>query len=166
MITCPECGSNDRRVIASRYPQKEAAKRRRCVCNACGFRFTTFERIETGGPAPVPVDPIWLNRLERIEDWVKELREALHKDTAMPPPHPPLHGSCTVPAGQVPIEQLGLRTARAYNSLKRAGVSTVNHLLTLTAADLREIRQFGTASLADVGEALAEMGLSLSTLNP
>jgi DNA-directed RNA polymerase alpha subunit len=42
----------------------------------------------------------------------------------------------------------------------------VDHLLTLTATDLLEIRQFGITSLADVGEALAEMGLSLSTPTP
>jgi len=168
MIPCPECGSDDRRVIASRSQHKEAAKRRRCVCNACGFRFTTQERIWTGkpepvAPDPVPVDPIWLKRLDRIDALMAELREVLHKGTAPPPPDPPLHGSCTVPAGSVPIDQLGLPTIRAYNSLKRAGISTVDQLVTLTAADLLQLRQFGTTSLADVGRALAEMGLTLST---
>ena len=168
MILCPECGSDDRRVIASRSQLREAAKRRRCVCNACGFRFTTQERIWTGKPGPVapdpmPVDPVWLKRLDRIDAWMTELREVLHKGTAPPPPDPPLHGSCTVSAGQVPIEQLGLRTVRAYNSLKRAGISTVDRLVTLTSADLLQLRQFGTTSLADVGRALAEMGLTLQT---
>jgi hypothetical protein len=109
MITCPECGSNDRRVIASRRPKKEGAMRRRCVCSACGFRFTTFERIETGEPKPVAVDPVWLKRLKRIEDWIAELREMLPKDTAATLRDSP----CTVPAGQVPIEQLSLRKGRS-----------------------------------------------------
>ena len=168
MILCPECGSNDRRVIASRSQYQEAAKRRRCVCNACGFRFTTQERIWTGKPEPVthgpaPVDPVWLKRLDRIDALIAELKEVMHKGTAPPPPDPLLHGSCTVSAGQVPIEQLGLRTVRAYNSLKRAGASTVDRLVMLTSADLLQLRQFGTTSLADVESALAEMGLTLST---
>jgi hypothetical protein len=168
MILCPECGSDDRRVIASRSQRKEAAKRRRCVCNACGFRFTTQERIWTGEPGPpapgqVPVDPIWLKRLDRIDALMAKLSEVLDEGTAATVTDPPLHGSCTVPARSVSIDQLGLRTIRAYNSLKRAGIITVDQLVTLTAADLLQLRQFGTTSLADVGEALAEMGLTLST---
>jgi DNA-directed RNA polymerase alpha subunit len=61
----------------------------------------------------------------------------------------------------VPIEQLGLRTARAYHLLKRAKINTVGHLLRLTPDDLLEIRKFGTCSLADVVEALDQLGLEL-----
>jgi DNA-directed RNA polymerase alpha subunit len=104
--------------------------------------------------------------LDRIDAWMAEPREVLHKGTAATVTDPPMHGSCTVPAGSVPIDQLELRTIRTYNSLKRAGISTVDQLVTLTAADLLQLRQFGASSLADVGEALAKMGLSLSTLKP
>ena len=43
-MKCPKCQSEDSRVVDSR--QAENAIRRRRVCEACGFRFTTFERIE------------------------------------------------------------------------------------------------------------------------
>ena len=44
-MKCPFCGSPDSRVVDSR-PQEEAIRRRR-LCEKCGRRFTTFERMET-----------------------------------------------------------------------------------------------------------------------
>ena len=43
-MRCPKCSSEDSKVVDSR--QAEEAIRRRRVCESCGFRFTTFERIE------------------------------------------------------------------------------------------------------------------------
>ncbi|CAM3146297.1 transcriptional repressor NrdR [Lactococcus hircilactis] len=43
-MKCPKCFSEESRVVDSR--QAEEAIRRRRVCENCGFRFTTFERIE------------------------------------------------------------------------------------------------------------------------
>lgn len=43
-MRCPKCQSEDLRVVDSR--QAEDSIRRRRVCETCGFRFTTFERIE------------------------------------------------------------------------------------------------------------------------
>lgn len=43
-MKCPKCQSEDSRVVDSR--QAEDSIRRRRVCESCGFRFTTFERIE------------------------------------------------------------------------------------------------------------------------
>ncbi|PCS01416.1 transcriptional regulator NrdR [Lactococcus fujiensis] len=43
-MKCPKCQSEESRVVDSR--QAEDAIRRRRVCEQCGFRFTTFERIE------------------------------------------------------------------------------------------------------------------------
>ena len=159
MIPCPECGAVDHRVIASRPQPKESATRRRCECNACGYRFSTQERLWTGkpkpGPEPVAFTPpgsIWLTRLDRLETSMAELQESLHKATT--------ELSATPPAS-VPIEQLDLRTVRAFNGLKRAGVHTVGHLLALTLTDLLEIRRFGATSLADVEMALDQLGLEL-----
>ena len=45
---CPQCQSPELKVIDSRA-QKESIKRRRC-CISCGYRFTTFERIEKRYP--------------------------------------------------------------------------------------------------------------------
>ena len=154
MIPCPECGALGHRVIESRYQPKENAKRRRCVCKACGYRFTTQlkERLWTGKPEPdfepepfTPPGSIWLTRLDRLEASLAELQESLPR--SCPP--------------RLPIEALDLRTVRAFNGLKRAGVNTLDHLLTLTPADLLEIRRFGTTSLADVVMALDQLGLEL-----
>jgi transcriptional repressor NrdR len=43
-MRCPKCASEESKVVDSR--QAESAIRRRRVCESCGFRFTTFERIE------------------------------------------------------------------------------------------------------------------------
>ena len=172
MIPCPECGAVGHRVIESRYQPKAQAKRRRCACKACGHRFNTQERVWSGklapGAEPEPFTPpgsIWLTRLDRLETSLAELQESLHKATtaaqlvSLPSGHPP--GVSTTFDDSVPIEQLDLRTVRAFNGLKRAGVHTVGHLLTLTPTDLLEIRRFGATSLADVEMALDQLGLEL-----
>lgn len=45
-MKCGECGSDDTKVIESRDVDASRAVRRRRACVACGYRFTTYERIE------------------------------------------------------------------------------------------------------------------------
>jgi transcriptional repressor NrdR len=45
-MRCPSCGSLDTQVKDSRPTEDSAAIRRRRVCLTCGFRFTTFERVQ------------------------------------------------------------------------------------------------------------------------
>ena len=45
-MRCPNCASLDTQVRDSRPTEDSAAIRRRRVCIACGFRFTTFERVQ------------------------------------------------------------------------------------------------------------------------
>src|SRR5690606_11774544 len=45
-MRCPECQADDTRVIDSRPADDGAAIRRRRTCEACGARFTTYERWE------------------------------------------------------------------------------------------------------------------------
>src|SRR5947209_622712 len=45
-MRCPSCGSLDTQVKDSRPSEDSAAIRRRRLCLACGFRFTTFERVQ------------------------------------------------------------------------------------------------------------------------
>jgi transcriptional repressor NrdR len=45
-VRCPACGADDTRVVDSRAADEGAAIRRRRHCASCGFRFTTFERLE------------------------------------------------------------------------------------------------------------------------
>jgi transcriptional repressor NrdR len=45
-MRCPSCGSLDTQVKDSRPTEDAAAIRRRRVCLACNFRFTTFERVQ------------------------------------------------------------------------------------------------------------------------
>ncbi len=44
---CPSCEKNQTKVIDSRVTDGGLATRRRRECEACSFRFTTFERIQT-----------------------------------------------------------------------------------------------------------------------
>jgi transcriptional repressor NrdR len=45
-MRCPSCGSLDTQVKDSRPTEDSAAIRRRRLCLACHFRFTTFERVQ------------------------------------------------------------------------------------------------------------------------
>ncbi|MCA1713426.1 MAG: DNA-directed RNA polymerase subunit alpha, partial [Actinobacteria bacterium] len=61
----------------------------------------------------------------------------------------------------MPIEELDL-SVRSYNCLKREGVSTVGELVSKSENDLLEIRNFGSKSIDEVKDKLAELGLGLS----
>ena len=45
-MRCPSCNSLDTQVKDSRPTEDSAVTRRRRVCVACNFRFTTFERVQ------------------------------------------------------------------------------------------------------------------------
>lgn len=45
-MRCPSCSIEDSKVLDSRPVEDGRAIRRRRECNACGHRFTTYERIE------------------------------------------------------------------------------------------------------------------------
>ena len=46
-MKCPFCGSDDTRVIDSRPADDNTSIRRRRLCDDCGKRFTTYEKVET-----------------------------------------------------------------------------------------------------------------------
>jgi transcriptional repressor NrdR len=45
-LLCPKCTANDTSVIDSRESDGGSAIRRRRECNACNYRFTTYERYD------------------------------------------------------------------------------------------------------------------------
>ena len=45
-MRCPYCGNPDTQVKDSRPSEDNTAIRRRRVCDVCGGRFTTFERVQ------------------------------------------------------------------------------------------------------------------------
>lgn len=45
-MRCPSCLTLDTRVVDSRLAEDGAAIRRRRLCPTCGYRFTTYERLE------------------------------------------------------------------------------------------------------------------------
>jgi DNA-directed RNA polymerase subunit alpha len=61
---------------------------------------------------------------------------------------------------EMTIEELDL-SVRSYNCLKRAGINTVQELITKTEEDMMKVRNLGRKSLEEVQEKLAELGLSL-----
>jgi len=46
-MKCPFCGNENTRVVDSRPVDDNAAIRRRRMCDACGKRFTSYEKAET-----------------------------------------------------------------------------------------------------------------------
>jgi transcriptional repressor NrdR len=55
-MICPVCNTDGDRVIDSRPTPDGKAIRRRRECLACGNRFTTYEQVETPGPAVLKAD--------------------------------------------------------------------------------------------------------------
>ncbi|HZP55587.1 MAG TPA: transcriptional regulator NrdR [Candidatus Saccharimonadales bacterium] len=45
-MNCQQCGSSDNKVVESREVADGDAIRRRRECLSCGYRFTTYERLE------------------------------------------------------------------------------------------------------------------------
>ena len=45
-MRCPFCSNKDSQVKDSRHTEDNTAIRRRRICDQCGSRFTTFERIQ------------------------------------------------------------------------------------------------------------------------
>lgn len=46
-MKCPFCNQDNTRVVNSRPADDNTAIRRRRMCDACGKRFTTYEKVET-----------------------------------------------------------------------------------------------------------------------
>jgi len=55
-VHCPFCANDDTRVVDSRVVEDGAAVRRRRECEACGKRFSTYERAELRLPLVVKKD--------------------------------------------------------------------------------------------------------------
>lgn len=70
-MRCPFCQTRDSRVVDSRELAGGDSIRRRRECNACGRRFTTYERVESGGLMVIKRD----GRREEFDS--RKLREKL-----------------------------------------------------------------------------------------
>ncbi len=55
-MKCPSCQHSETKVIDSRVSKDGAAVRRRRECLSCGFRFTTYERVEMQLPLVIKRD--------------------------------------------------------------------------------------------------------------
>jgi transcriptional repressor NrdR len=55
-VKCQQCGSLENKVVESRDVADNDAIRRRRQCLACGYRFTTYERLERPSLAVVKRD--------------------------------------------------------------------------------------------------------------
>jgi transcriptional repressor NrdR len=72
-MQCPFCSTDDTRVIDSRLADNGDSVRRRRECNACGERFTTFERAELRMPQVIKSD----NRREMFNE--DKLRSGIYR---------------------------------------------------------------------------------------
>lgn len=63
---------------------------------------------------------------------------------------------------EMTIEELDL-SVRSFNCLKRAGINTVEDLISKTQEDMMKVRNLGNKSLEEVINKLAAMGLALSS---
>lgn len=62
-MKCPFCNNTDTKVVDSRSQDENSAIRRRRVCERCGKRFTTYERVDT-----IPITVIKNDKTREIFD--------------------------------------------------------------------------------------------------
>ena len=62
-MKCPFCSHENTRVIDSRPADENNSIRRRRVCDECGKRFTTYEKVET-----IPLIVIKKDNIEIVDD--------------------------------------------------------------------------------------------------
>ena len=67
-MKCPFCNYDDTKVIDSRSQEDNSVIRRRRLCEKCGNRFTTYERIDT-----IPITVIKKNSTRELFDKTKLL---------------------------------------------------------------------------------------------
>ena len=78
-MKCPFCGRDNTRVIDSRPADENNSIRRRRVCDECGKRFTTYEKIETYDRSKIEAGvlrachkrPVSANQITRLVDEVE-----------------------------------------------------------------------------------------------
>ena len=46
-MRCPACGENEDKVLETRTTDNGSSIRRRRECLKCGYRFTSYEKVET-----------------------------------------------------------------------------------------------------------------------
>ena len=78
-MKCPFCGQDNTRVVDSRPVEENNAIRRRRMCDVCGKRFTTYEKVET---IPLIVIKKDQNR-EQYDRLTAELDKLLEKKKAI-----------------------------------------------------------------------------------
>ena len=66
-MKCPFCNQDDTRVVDSRPADDNSSIRRRRLCDACGKRFTTYEKVET-----IPLIVIKKDQTRERYDRIKE----------------------------------------------------------------------------------------------
>ena len=76
-MKCQQCGSLDNKVVESRDVADNDAIRRRRECLACGYRFTTYERLER--PSLVIVKRDGTRQLFSRDKLLKGLQHATEK---------------------------------------------------------------------------------------
>jgi len=73
---CPFCANDDTRVVDSRVVEEGAAVRRRRECEACGKRFSSYERAEIRLPLVVKKDGVRQSfDLEKIRSGMQKALE-------------------------------------------------------------------------------------------
>lgn len=78
-MKCPFCNNIDTKVIDTRTMEDNSVIRRRRMCESCGERFTTYERLDT-----IPLTVIKANDTREIFDRNKIFRGIMHSCNKRP----------------------------------------------------------------------------------
>ena len=70
-MKCPFCNQDNTRVVDSRPVDDNTAIRRRRMCDACGKRFTTYEKVEAGVLRACHKRPVSAEQIHKLVDEVE-----------------------------------------------------------------------------------------------
>ncbi|MFF9436684.1 Helicase associated domain protein [Streptomyces sp. NPDC014735] len=114
--------------------------------------------VQREGHFDVPPPHIELDR--PLGAWVQRQLELADHDRLPPDDLQVLQELGLLAAPRITIEELGL-SARPYNRLKRADIHFVDELVSLSEADLTDLRNLGGTSIAEIKARLSENGHAL-----
>lgn len=122
-----------------------------------------YRRIEKARAA-VQVGPRAARAAQRPRNGVEALLDALFNDAgAVAPDNPPNPVLENMTLEQKRAADVGLLnlSLRAANCLANAGITTIGHLIDMSAEDILRYRNFGRRSLSEIQRQLVKVGLDL-----
>jgi ribosomal protein L17 len=157
-----EIPTNEERAAQGKYPLSSEARKLK-EDRLAGFQREMLGIIKDQDEALRQASDVLVRHFQLIADFIQPRGEVIDEEiypTGIEPGGKPGRNQILIPPRiyDMPIEELDL-TVRAYNCLKRSGITKVGQILSMTEEDLLAVRNFGEKSLNELKDSLKERSL-------